>query len=311
MGPCRLGSRSIDLASRAVGVLLLTLVRAGGADAGSISFPVTLDPTIPNAWVVAVYIHDEIEDRSDESTYLDVLPTVQAGYFDEVTGGGGAFSALDYGALGISSYGFPDGGGTGSHAYMLVNVPFSGSGTNTVTFDVQGSEFLGASNVISSSNVFMATMSYTVLDAASYAVLATGSATEYECDPVGPCATQLSFPIELSAPFTIDRPSLVQFNFSLFSQSNGFAAVQAARTGLVTVDLAPGVTMDTSSGFLSTPGDPGIAPEPSAASLSVAAGAVLAVFAGRSRRLERVRRVSAGAIVRSNRHRTRPRVGAC
>jgi hypothetical protein len=275
----RFRSRWLDAVGHTGGALFV-LVLFGARAAGSISFPITLDPTIPNAWVVAAYIHDEVEDLSAENTYLDGSPEVGVGYTNVVTGGGGAYSGLDQGALGLSSTGFGDGGGTGSHAYMIVNVPFSGSGTNTVRFDVSGSEEVAASNVYPGQNTFMADMSYSVQDASTHALLDSGSDGAHECDPSGPACNQplLSFPIHLSNSFSVDRPVLVQLSFTLFSQSNSpLTFVDAASS--IALDLAPGVTMDDSSGFLSTPGDPHLIPEPSTTWLSVAASAAMAALA--------------------------------
>jgi hypothetical protein len=270
------------------GALIGVAAFVGAAAADTISFPLTLDPTIPNAWVVATYIHQCggcVADQSDEETYLGGLPVAAAGYFYVVTGGGGAFSALDNGALGVNAYGYADGAGTGSHSYMIVNVPFSGSGMVTVHFEVDGSESVGRSDVASTGNVFQASVTYQMLDASTHAVLGTGGASFSGCDPLSWCnQTLLSFPIDLSTSFSIEQPSLVQLYFALFAGSNGFAHV-AAQTGLIAIDLAPGVTMDSSSGFLSTPGDPGLAPEPSSASLSLASVAALAVGAARARRV--------------------------
>jgi hypothetical protein len=287
--PLRIRSRWAELSGCASGALVLVLAFAGAAAAGTVSFPITLDPTIPNAWIVAAYVHcgDCLYDYGDEETYLQGSSVASAGAFNLVDGGGGAYAALDYGALGFDSYGFADGAGTGSHAYMLVNVPFSGSGMVTVHFDIPGSEFVEGSNVISSSNIVIATLTYDVRDASTQADLGSGVDQAYECDPVSTCnQAPFSFPIDLSASFSIDQPALVQLDFTLFSESSGFAGV-TAHVGLITLDLAPGVTMDGSSGFLSTPGDPHLTPEPSSAWLSLASVAALAALARRTRRLER------------------------
>jgi len=276
----RFRSPWVEVAGQTARALAFVLVLSGAAAAGSITFPIALDPTISNAWVVAAYVHDEIEDLSAENTYLDGAPGVGVGYLNVVDGGGGAYSSLDYGALGISSTGFGDGGGTGSHAYLIVNVPLSGSGTNTVRFDVSGSEAVVANNVYPGQNTFMADMSYSVQDASTHALLDSGSASAHECDPSGPACNLplLGFPIHLSNSFSVDRPVLVQLSFTLFSQSNSpLTYVDAG--GRIALDLAPGVTMDGSSGFLSTPGDPHLIPEPSTTWLSLAASAALAALA--------------------------------
>ena len=280
----RFGSRCVEVAGHAGGALAFVLVLSWAAAAGSISFPITLDPTIPNAWVVAAYVHDEIEDLSAENTYLDGAPGVGVGYSDVADGGGGAYSDLDSGALGLSSTGFGDGGGTGSHAYLIVDVPLSGSGTTTVRFDVSGSEDVAANDVFPGQNTFMADMSYSVQDASTHALLDSGSDSAHECDPSGPACNLplLSFPIHLSNSFVVDRPVLVQLGFTLFAQSNSPLTYVDA-SGRIALDLAPGVTMDVSSGFLSTPGDPHLIPEPSTAWLSLAASAALSALA-RARR---------------------------
>jgi len=280
----------VKAAGRAAGALALVLAFSGVAKADDISFPVTLDPTIPSAWLVAVYVH-----ACGGSCQADIgvefigpgsATEAAGGFWDMVEGGGGAYSALTYGALAVSGTGFGDGAGTGPRAYLIVNIPLSGSGTNTVRFDIDGAHEFTANDVLDDENTFSASMSYAVRDAATNAVLDSGgdSANECEASPSFLCSQPLlSFPIHLSNSFSIDRPVLVQLGFFLLDESNGpLTGVDAV--GLIALDLAPGVTMDGSSGFLSTPGDPHLVPEPATTWLSLAAAAALACLPARPRR---------------------------
>ena len=143
----------------------------------------------------------------------DGLPAEAAvGFWDVVEGGGGAYSALTYGALAISATGFGDGAGTGSHAYLIVNVPLSGSGENTVRFDIEGSEEFTTNNVLYDENSFSASMGYAVWDASTNALLDSGGDGANECEGPATLCSQplLSFPSHLSNSFSIDRPVLVR-----------------------------------------------------------------------------------------------------
>ncbi len=103
------------------------------------------------------------------------------------------------------------------------------------------------------------------------------------------CSSGASLPIDLSVPFNVS-PDLhkFQFLFAMIGFANEFASVDAANTGSISLDLAPGVTMDAGSGFLTEPGDPNLGggtevPEPATSALVIGAGvSLLCVFRRRA-----------------------------
>jgi len=280
-------------AGRAGGVLALVLGFSGAAAAGDYYPPyppIVVDQTTPNAWAVAATVHQcpsgDCTDLGAEfqSPADDGHPEAAVGYWNLVYGGGGAYAALTYGALGVSSTGYGDDSGARSGAILIVTVPLSGSGTNTVNFDIEGATNLAPNNLFTPDDSFIATANYAVHDASTHALLDSGGVQANECDPTGDCSgrTPVSLPIHLSNSFTINGPVLVYLYFQMGSGANGPLTFVNA-TGLISMDLAPGVT-NGSSGFLSTPGDPHLVPEPATAWLSLAAVAVLARLHARARR---------------------------
>jgi hypothetical protein len=263
-----------------------------GAVAGPVSFPIVLDPTIPNAWIVASHIHagcSGCSDLGDEETYLTGATTSMVGILSGpliVAGGAnaGAFSDLTHGAMGVGVAGNTDGSGNVVVDYLVVNVDFSGTGQNSVQFHVNGSAAANGCVGLDCEAAFTAYMSV-------YAPGAVQESTPFVGHCVGGVGcTGIPFPQDLSLPFSTDPAAhLFQFTFFLLASANGFAGVSALNTGLISFDLAPGVTMDTSSGFLTEPGEPNFGgspptvPEPSPASLLGVAGLVALGLARRKK----------------------------
>jgi hypothetical protein len=286
-------SKSLRLrsVSCAAGLLAGLLLFSLAAVADPISFPITLDPTVANAWVVASYVHacgGCVPDLGNEETYLTGGTTSQVGVLNLASlasgPGGGAFADLTHGALGVDSVGFSDGAGEGVHAYMIVNVSLSGVGSNTVHFNVNGSSAVDGCANIDCENTFQSYLS--VFSVGGIPASITGGG----CEGSTGC-TGIPLPEDLSLSFdtTSSQPQIFQFQFDLFGGSNGFAGIFAANTGLISFDLAPGVTMDTSSGFLTQPGDPDLGgsstgvPEPSSA-LLLGGSNLIALFLARRKR---------------------------
>src|SRR5262249_13410419 len=103
----------------------------------------------------------------------------------------------------------------------------------------------------------------------------------------------LSFPTDLSYKFDVDpQHTHFQLAFSVSDDAIGAAYIDAGHTALISIDLAPGVTMDQTNGFLTTPGEatlpasdfaqppgsPSAVPEPS---MFAALGFGLATLIGR------------------------------
>ncbi len=262
---------------------------SAAAVADPVSFPILLDATVPNAWIVASNIHAPSGDTGDEETYLTGVTTSRVGILSGpliVAGGGnaGAFSDLTHGAMGVGVAGNPDGSGEVVVDYLVVNVDFSGTGQNTVHFHVNGSAAADGCVGIDCQAGFTAYMSAYVPGAVQENTPFAGSCVG------GTGCTGIAFPQDLSLPFSTDSSvHLYQFQFFLGASANGFAGVSALDTGLISFDLAPGVTMDTSSGFLTKPGEPNFGghpptvPEPSTASLLAVAGLVTLGLAGRKK----------------------------
>ncbi len=258
------------------------------AVAGSVSFPITLDPTVPDAWIVASNIHEcfgGCTDFGDEETYLTGGKTSLIGILSGplVVAGGvnaGAFSDLTHGAMGVGAAGFSDGSGAGVVDYLVVNAEFSGTGQSTVNFNIAAS---GSADACA--NLFCEASLGAILSIYSPVPGATIQLTNRSSSCVGPDSTCKGIPSsqDLSLTFSIDSAvdQIIQFTFFLSAQANGFASVDARHTGLISFDLGSGVAMDTTSGFLTQPGEPNFGgpttvPEPSPASLLVVAG--LAAF---------------------------------
>lgn len=242
---------------RIAAYLLAVLIGFSGlAVAEPVTFPILLDPTIPNAWLLAGHIHqgcNGCSDSGDEESYLTGLTTASVGILSGpliVAGGGnaGAFSDLTHGAMGVGVAGNTDGSGAVVVDYLLVNVDFTGTGQNTVHFNVNGSAAANGCVNIDCEAAFTAYMS----------VYAPGALQE-NTPFVGHCVGGVGcggipFPQDLSLTFSTDSAvHLFQFQFFLEAFADGFARVAALNTGLISFDLAPGVTMDTSSGFLTQP----------------------------------------------------------
>jgi PEP-CTERM motif-containing protein len=250
-----------------VSVLLIGLFAFSlAAVADPISFPIILDPSVSNGWIVASYVHacgGCVPDLGDEETYLGGGTTSQVGVLNLASlasgPGGGAFADLTHGALGIDSVGFPNGAGEVVEASLIVNVSLTGSGVNTVHFNVAGSSAVDACLNLSCTNTFGSYLSiYSVGGGVQESTSGGG------CEGSAGCAG-ITFPNDLSLTFdTTSQTNIYQFQFNLLGVSNGFAGIFAANTGLISFDLAPGVTMDTSSGFLTQPGDPNLGGTPSA-----------------------------------------------
>ncbi len=260
---------------------------SAAAVAEPVSFPILLDPTVPNAWIVASNIHAPQGDTGDEETYLTGVTTSKVGILSGpliVAGGAnaGAFSDLTHGAMGVGVAGNSDGSGQVVVDYLVVNVEFSGTGQNTVNFHVTGSAAADGCVGIDCQAGFNAYMSIYVPGAVQESTPFVGG-----CVGAVGC-TGIPFPQDLSLPFSTDS-SLHDFQFQFFlgASANGFAGVQALDTALISFNLAPGVTMETSSGFLTQPGEPNFGggggggggggpsvPEPSTASLLGVAGLI-------------------------------------
>src|SRR5690348_1630161 len=102
------------LSVRIAGCLLACLLGfSAAAVADPVSFPIVLDPTIQNAWLLASHIHagcNGCSDSGDEESYLTGVTTSSVGILSGpliVAGGGnaGAFSDLTHGAMGIGAAG--------------------------------------------------------------------------------------------------------------------------------------------------------------------------------------------------------------
>jgi hypothetical protein len=194
--------------------------------------------------------------------------------------------------MGVGAAGYPDGSGVAVVDYLVVNVDFSGTGQNTVNFDVNGSASADRCANLDCEAAFTAYMSI-------YAPGAVQVNTPFRGNCVGgTLCTGIPFPQDLSLSFSTDSAvHRFQFTFFMLATANGFAGVSALHTGLISFDLAPGVSMDTSSGFLTQPGEPNFGgsgptiPEPSTASLLGVVGLVaLALTRQRNSLLRKIAR---------------------
>jgi hypothetical protein len=164
--------------------------------------------------------------------------------------------------------GGPDGTGQVAAADLLVNLAFSGSGSNTVHMHIDGS-FDTLGNPLANGVGFSAVLECTQVNLSNHTFSGCPARARVQAgDPVpfwGP--EPPAFPYNLSLTFPVDATHTeYQFIFNVAGNANGAAFLAVAHTALISFALAPGVTMDQSSGFLTTPGDitlPGDTPPPS------------------------------------------------
>ncbi len=246
---------------RPCAALLLSIVFAGGvAKADAISNPIKLDLFTPGAFIVVAELHTPSNTIGDEETSSTLA---------EVPG---AYADLTHGALGFDVIGAPDGSGQVAAADLIVNQAFSGSGDVTVhmaiagAFDTFGNPVLNG--VTFSANIFC-TQVYLTNDTfngcSTSAHVQAGDPTPFFGN------TDLAFPYDLSLTFPVDATHTeYQFIFNISGSANGSASLGVSHTALISFDLPDGVTMDQTSGFLSTPGEvtlpgdnPSAVPEPS------------------------------------------------
>jgi hypothetical protein len=280
------------------GSLSFLLVFWGTATAETVTFPIIVNPFTPNGYEVAAYIHDPLLFGTTGVDFTNFTGGTQAvfGSAPGVTQAGGtpgfSFSDLTHGALGVDASGRSDGSGVIAFSELVVNVSFSGTGSNNVLhFHVAGSVTSDAcANVFCGSELdAQVGIGDTFTDGrigggggAAIKICAGG-----QSDPG--CTSGANLPIDLSVPFSVS-PDLHKFQlqFFMFGLANGFASVNAGNTGLISLDLAPGVTLDAGSGFLTEPGDPNLGgpagvPEPATAALLTGGGAfVLCLFRRRA-----------------------------
>ncbi|MBZ5609941.1 MAG: PEP-CTERM sorting domain-containing protein [Acidobacteriia bacterium] len=241
--------------------LLLGIVFAGGvAQAGPIVDPIKLDLFTPGAFIVVAELHSPSGTIGDEETSSSLA---------EVPG---AYADLFHGALGFDVMGAPDGSGQVAAADLIVNQAFSGSGDVTIhmmiagVFDTLGDPVLNG--VSFSANIFC-TQVYladrTFNGCPTSAHVQAGDPTPFFGN------TDLAFPYDLSVTFPVDATHTeYQFVFNISGNANGSATLGVSHTALISFDLPDGVTMDQTSGFLTTPGEvtlpgdtPSTVPEPS------------------------------------------------
>ncbi|HLK18689.1 MAG TPA: PEP-CTERM sorting domain-containing protein [Bryobacteraceae bacterium] len=230
--------------------MLLGLAAGTAALADPVSIP--LDPTIPGASVVVAETYGPYDGRmTQEGAVLAIQPP---------TGrtNASAFGSLTNGAMGVIAFGAPDGSGSEASAIMYVNLQFTGTGTNTVNFDLTANWGVQG-NPITDGVTFRASVQCLYADPVTKAVssCASNSVSEYSED-YGPSfgPGNLSFPIDLSYQFKVDpQHENVQLAFQIFDFAVGAAYIDAGHTGLISIGLAPGVTMSQTNGFLTTPGD--------------------------------------------------------
>jgi PEP-CTERM motif len=256
--------------------LLLGIVFAGGvAQAGPIVDPVKLDLFTPGAFIVVAELHSPSGTIGDEETSSSLA---------EVPG---AYADLFHGALGFDVVGAADGSGQVAAADLIVNQAFSGSGDVTVHMQIAGVfDTLGnpaINGVTFSANIFCTQVyltNNTFNGCPTSARVQAGDPTPFFAN------TDLAFPYDLSLTFPVDATHTeYQFVFNISGSANGSASLSVSHTALISFDLPDGVTMDQTSGFLSTPGEvtlpggmpsTGEVPEPS--SLATAGLGLLALI---------------------------------
>lgn len=245
-------------------IALLLSVAAGTVALADV---VGLDPFTPGALAVAE-VNSEGNVEEFDTNVLAIAPSTP---LIPAT----AFASLINGALGIRIVGGPGIGGNAG-ADLYVNVSFQGTGTNTVNLDVDGNYGVQG-DPLTDGVLFGAGIScYSVVDVAirqgkDCGVARVNEHSEDQGQVLGP--GNISFPAHLSLQFTVDpEHTLFQFVFGLSGTAFGAATLNAIHTGLISFDLAPGVTFDQSNGFLTSPGDvilpgegnpPPAVPEPS------------------------------------------------
>ena len=258
-------------------VSLLWIVVCGVAQGYPISDPIQLNPFLPGAFISVAEVHSLKGDLGDEET---VNSLALAGFQPN---SGGAYADFTNGALGLDVVGSPDGTGQVAAADLFVNVAFSGTGSNTLHMHIDGA-FDTFGNPVLNGVGFSAEILCTHVNMSNHTFNGCPEASIQGGDPVPFFGNvPLAFPYDLAITFPVDATHTnYQFIFNIDGNANGAAELSVAHTALISFDLAPGVTMDQSSGFLTTPGDitlPGDHPPSSVPEPSTLAPAALGLLA--------------------------------
>ncbi|HXX84412.1 MAG TPA: PEP-CTERM sorting domain-containing protein [Casimicrobiaceae bacterium] len=207
--------------------------------------------------------------------------------------GSGGYAAVGNGAMGVVVGGFPNGSGVTVTVDMLVQVSFSESGPmntwvtldNHIDMDIDGTSSVEGDpcNLLAVTDA----LSFNAQIAMSEQNLSSGSelplispyaqnvrvSLPANCNGAPAAGFLTQFPYHFSLDFPVSATYHdYTFAFALDASANGGDSLTAARTALISFNLAPGVTMDNPF-FLSTPGDinlpggGGTAPEPATLSL--------------------------------------------
>ncbi len=205
----------------------------------------------------------------------------------------GGFADLTSGKVGVFAFSADGFGFEQSQADVIVDLPFSGTGTATLTIHVQA--LINGPDDTQSSATFAGGVSAQAFDIVNGVPTLVGgplSAGATLCNSLGDvtnsCAhgntpvTQTSVDQDFSVTIPIDGThSFYQIKEEFSATAEGTDSVVADHTGTLSIQLSPGVTFDNPYGFLTETNEPGVAtPEPS----SVAFGILgLALIVGRAR----------------------------
>ena len=266
-----------------LGLSLCRIPMLVGVLAGTAAFAniVPLDPFTPGDAIAFAEIDSQGNLIENETNVLVIVPSTS-----DIPAT--AFASLTNGAVGIRIVGGPGIGGNAG-AGLEVNETFSGTGDNVVNFDIDGTWGVQGDPETNGVRFRAFIRCFAILDEAQRQGHDCGEAVADEYSTEGPTTpANISFPLHLALAFHTDpADTQFQFTFSLSGTAFGAATLNAIHTGLISFDLAPGVTMDQSNGFLTAPGDPtlpGEEPPPSTVpepSFLLTAGAAVAALIGR------------------------------
>src|SRR5262249_47504472 len=140
---------------------------------------------------------------------------------------GFAFSDLTHGALGVDANGRPDGTGVAAFSQLIVNVNFSGTGTNNVLhFHVNGSVSSDACVGIDCGSTLQASVTMgNIFTDGRFGAAGKAGAEICAGDVFDGCTPGGTFPVDLTLSFDVS-PDLheFQFLFFMFGAANGFAS---------------------------------------------------------------------------------------
>ena len=273
-----------------VALLLLGLLAVGrNAAATSISLPVGVNNSVPDAYVAEIYGSQRTNgtDLITDGAVVGLnaqntsIPTGTSAGLNvclvPICEGGlerfGGFADVTTGTLGAYADSPTQSDQAQAEAQLFINLSFTGTGPVTLRMHVEGTisglaDMFDASRYVSG----MTAQGYTIDPLTGLGILqgslisAAGSICQGNA--FGTCSQPGdSISEDISMVLNVDpQHSLYSFMAESTATALGEASADGVHTSAISIDLSPGVTLDQSNGFLTQSGEPNFGsttPEPS------------------------------------------------